>query len=251
MNYRTILALAGALLFLDSARAELAWQTDYNAALKQAKDEGKLVFIDFTGSDWCGWCMKLKAEVFDTPDFAAFANANFVLVEADFPRHKQLSAQQKASNDALASRFNVDGYPTIYIVNGDGKPVARGGYVPGGPNAFINELKKTPGITWKAPAPAGPNSGAAGGKTAPPDPEKLWAGITAPPKRYEDLKLTGLSGPASRRLAIINNQTFAPGEMARVKLKDGEVKVLCKEIRSKSVIVQADGSGETELFLGR
>jgi hypothetical protein len=69
-------------------------------------------------------------------------------------------------------------------------------------------------------------------------------------KRYDDLKLTGLSGTATRRFAIVNNRTFAPGETARVKLKDVEVKLLCKEIRERSVIVQLEGDTETrELFL--
>jgi RNase P subunit RPR2 len=69
-------------------------------------------------------------------------------------------------------------------------------------------------------------------------------------KRYEDLKLTGLSGTAKRRFAIVNNQTFTPGETARVKLKDGMVTVTCKEIRDRSVLVQVEGTKEAqELFL--
>jgi protein disulfide-isomerase len=252
MNYRSLLAAAGALCLLNSAaRAELTWHTDYDVAVKQAKDEGKLVFIDFTGSDWCGWCMKLKAEVFDKPEFAAFANANLVLLEVDFPKGKPQTDQQRANNAALATKYGISGYPTIFVVNTEGKPVARGGYVPGGPDAFIAALKKTPGVTWKDSEPVTSAPARSTAKTAPPNPDALWADIAATPKRYEDLKLTGLSGTSNRRLAIINNQTFAPGEVARVKLKDIEVKVLCKEIRARSVVVQLDnGADAKELFLG-
>jgi thioredoxin-related protein len=251
MNYRSVWASVVALCITTIAtRAELTWLTDYDAALKQAKDEGKVVLIDFTGSDWCGWCMKLKAEVFDKSEFATFANANLVLLEVDFPKRKAQSDQQRVSNASLQNKFGVAGYPTIFLVNANGQPVARGGYVEGGPGAFIGELKKAPGVTWKDPGSSAPVSSATA-KTAPPSPDSLWAGIAAPPKRYDELKLTGLSGSASRRLAIINNQTFAPGETARVKLKDAEVKVLCKEIRAKSVVVQLDGASDPkELFLG-
>jgi protein disulfide-isomerase len=251
MNYRLLLGLAVILCTTPIAtHAELNWLTDYETALKQAKDEGKAVLIDFTGSDWCVWCMKLKGEVFDKPEFAAFASANLVLLEVDFPRGKAQSEQQRTSNENLARKFAVSGFPTIFLVNAEGKPVGRGGYIQGGPSAFITEIKKAPGVAWKEPDAAAASRSTTG-KTAPPSPESLWAGIAGTPKRYDEVKLTGLSGPANRRLAIINNQTFAPGETARVKLKDGEVKVFCKEIRTKSVVVQLEDAAEArELFLG-
>src|SRR5580700_7288575 len=71
--------------------AEAEWLTDYRAALNQAGRENKFVMLDFTGSDWCGWCKKLKAEVFDQPEFIDYANQSLVLVEVDFPHAKQLS----------------------------------------------------------------------------------------------------------------------------------------------------------------
>jgi thioredoxin-related protein len=248
MNSRSILAVAGALcLAISTGRAQLNWLTDYNSALKQARDEGKLVLINFTGSDWCGWCIKLKAEVFDRPEFAAFANANLVLLEIDFPRRKAQTEQQRINNSILQNKYRVEGYPTLVVAGDNGRPMHMLGYVPGGPRPFIAEVKKTPGVVWKA---AGAVPPPAGSQSPPPSPEQLWAGIAAAPKRYDDLKLTGLSGPATRRFAMINNQTFMTGETARVKLKDGEVGVLCKEIRAKSVLVQMDGATEAkELFL--
>lgn len=238
--------LAVAALGISAARAELTWLTDYDAAVKQARDEGKVVLINFTGSDWCGWCIKLKGEVFDTADFASFASANLVLLEVDFPRRKPQSAAQRKANEALQEKFRVQGYPTLAVVNSGGRQLAELGYVEGGPAAFIGELKKTRGVSWKnagnAPSSAG-NKPAAG--EAP-----LFGGQTFPAKRYDELKLTGLSGTATRRFAIVNNQTFAPGESARVRLKDGEVKLLCKEIRARSAIVLIEGTTEPkELFL--
>ena len=248
MNCRSILAVAGVLCLATFAgRAELNWLTDYDAALKQAHTERKLVLIDFTGSDWCGWCIKLKREVFDTREFGVFANANLVLLEVDFPRRKAQTEQQRAKNSVLQSKYGVEGFPTVIVANPDGHPLAQLGYEAGGPKAFIAGLKKIPSFSWKdgAAAPAL----AANTPTKPDEP--LWCGITFPPKRYDELKVTGLSGTAARRFAIINNQTFAAGESAHVKLKEGAVNVLCKEIRAKSVIVQVEGANEAkELFPG-
>jgi len=253
MNSRFIRVVIVALtlaLGIAAGRAQATWLTDYDVAVSQASKEGKLVLIDFTGSDWCGWCMKLKEEVFDTREFAAFAQANLVLLEIDFPRRKAQAEQLRAHNAVLQNKYRVEGFPTVILANPDGQPRARLGYEPGGPSAFISVLKKLPGYAWKD-APPVPGAPVVPAKKSPPQPdEPLWGGVAFPQKRYEELKLTGLSGPAARRLAIINNQTFGPGETARVKLKDREVKLLCKEIRDKSVIVQIEGAAETkELFL--
>lgn len=249
MNRHPVLALITSFVLAATiGRAQPTWITDYNSALKQARAEGKLVLINFTGSDWCGWCMKLKAEVFDKAEFADFANANLVLLEVDFPRRKAQSEQQRMNNSILQTKYRVEGYPTLFIANDSGRPMRMLGYVTGGPRAFIAEMKGTPGVTWKE---AGATSPPAANPQGPaPSPDQLWSEIAAAPKRYDDLKLTGLSGSGSRRFAIINNQTFAAGETARVKLKGGEVSVLCKEIRAKSVLVQMDGGTDTkELFM--
>jgi protein disulfide-isomerase len=132
---------AAATLFHASAEGSL-WQTDLPKAQAQAKTEKKLVLLDFTGSDWCGWCIKLNKEVFSQNEFIEYAKKNLVLVEVDFPRKKQLSAAQKQANDALAKKYNIQGYPTIIVLNGDGKKVGELGYQPGGPKPFIAELDK-------------------------------------------------------------------------------------------------------------
>jgi thioredoxin-related protein len=111
--------------------ADLAWKTDLPAAEAQAKKEGKLVLLDFTGSDWCGWCKKLDAEVFTKPEFEAYARKNLVLVEVDFPAQKPQSASLKAANAALGKKYQVDGYPTLILLTPDGKQVwNQVGYAP-------------------------------------------------------------------------------------------------------------------------
>jgi protein disulfide-isomerase len=119
-----------------------AWSTDYQAALKKAKKEKKAILADFTGSDWCGWCIKLKDEVFSKPEFQAWAAKNVVLLELDFPRKKALSPDLKKQNDKLARDFDVKGYPTIVLINGKGEEIGRLGYEKGGPETWIKSAEK-------------------------------------------------------------------------------------------------------------
>jgi len=122
--------------------AELGWLTDLDKAQQKAKAEKKMVMLDFTGSDWCGPCIKLNKEVFSTDEFGKYAKDNLVLVEVDFPQHKQQSAAQKKANEELEKRFKVEGYPTIILLNAEGKKIGELGYQPGGPKAFIAQLEK-------------------------------------------------------------------------------------------------------------
>ena len=132
--------VCGALLQAEAA--ELNWLTDLPKAQAKAKEEKKLVMLDFTGSDWCGWCIKLNKEVFSKPEFAEYASKNLVLVEVDFPRTKKLSAELKKANAALQEKYKIQGYPTIIVLNSDGKKVGELGYEPGGPKPFIAGLEK-------------------------------------------------------------------------------------------------------------
>ena len=134
--------LVGAWAFLQAGAAELTWTTDLPKAIEKAKAEKKLVLIDFTGSDWCGWCIKLKDEVFSKPEFAEYAQKNLVPVEIDFPRKKQQSAELKKANAELAKKYGIRGYPTIVVLDGEGKKVGQLGYMKGGPKAFIGEVEK-------------------------------------------------------------------------------------------------------------
>jgi protein disulfide-isomerase len=125
-----------------ASSAKEGWLTDYKQAQAEAKANKKLVLLDFTGSDWCGWCIRLDREVFTRPEFQDYAKKNLVLLEVDFPRAKELSAAEQIQNKGLAQKFQIEGFPTIVVLDGDGKVIGALGYTPGGPSAFIAELEK-------------------------------------------------------------------------------------------------------------
>ena len=131
-----VVFLASSSLFADE------WTTDYKAALQQAEKDNKLVLVDFTGSDWCGWCIKLDKEVFSKSDFKSYAKKNLVLLKIDFPRSKAQSAALKQQNQDLSKQFNIQGYPTVVVLDPKGQKVGELGYMEGGPKAFIGELDK-------------------------------------------------------------------------------------------------------------
>lgn len=143
VSMRSVIAAVVLLLGVAANQAaEAVWVTDYEAALKQAKAENKRVLLDFTGSDWCGWCIKLREEVFDTTAFGNYAKDKLVLVEIDFPRGKAQSDELKKQNAELAKKFKIRGYPTIILLDGDGKVLGQTGYQPGGPYKYIRDLDK-------------------------------------------------------------------------------------------------------------
>ena len=135
------LTLALLLLATVTARAELTWLTDLDEAKKVATKENKKLLVDFTGSDWCGYCIKLHKEVFDTPEFEKFAK-DYVLVELDFPKRKEQPAAEKAKNQAAQKKYGVNGFPTVIIINSSGKVLNRAeGYAPdSGPDAYLPKL---------------------------------------------------------------------------------------------------------------
>ena len=139
---KTLIAVVAALALYSASAGEREWLTDLPKAQAQAKKENKLVLLDFTGSDWCGWCIKLKEEVFDLKEFKEYAAKNLVLVEVDFPRKKELAAEQKKANEALQEKYEIEGFPTIIVLDGEGKKVGNLGYMKGGPKAFIAKLEK-------------------------------------------------------------------------------------------------------------
>jgi len=106
----------------DEAGEKLAWLTDFAAAKKQAAADKKPILMFFTGSDWCIWCQRLHEGVLDKPEFAEFSK-KLVLVEVDFPQEKELPAELKKQNVALAEQYKVDGYPCTVVLAADGETI--------------------------------------------------------------------------------------------------------------------------------
>jgi len=136
---RCFLAAVALCLSVLSLSAADAWLTDLDEGIKVAKAEKKAILVDFTGSDWCGWCIRLKKEVFDKKEFAA-ATKDFVLVELDYPQKKKQSAEVKAKNKALSEKFGIEGFPTIMLLDANGEPFAQTGYQAGGPAKYLAHL---------------------------------------------------------------------------------------------------------------
>jgi len=126
----------------DALAAKPGWLEDFEAAKTQAAAEKKHILLDFTGSDWCSWCVKIDKEIFAKADFKAFSVKNLLLVELDFPQGKQLPAVLKAQNDSLGRQFKVDGYPTLVLLDPAGKEVGRWvGFKP----TLLDEIRKITG----------------------------------------------------------------------------------------------------------
>ena len=139
--FLALTALSAALALAGFARpavaAEGIWQTDFKAAQAQAKKEKKNLLVDFTGSTWCGWCIKLHNEVFYKEPFTTEAPKQFVLVELDFP--EQMEEAKKEYRD-LAEKYKVEGFPTVLVMDAEGQVIAHTGYHEGGPVEYLKQL---------------------------------------------------------------------------------------------------------------
>lgn len=129
-----------ALLGLATPVSAADWLENYEEALALAQKENKPILVNFTGSDWCGWCMRLDKEVFATVEFSSWASARVVLLKLDFPRTKPQSQKLWEQNKQLAGDFGVRGFPTILLLNPDGTPKAQTGYRQGGVAAYLQYL---------------------------------------------------------------------------------------------------------------
>ncbi len=128
---------------------ELTWHTDLDKAMAISKKKKKPLLMFFTGSDWCGWCIKLQKEVFKTPEFEAWAKRNVILVELDFPRRTAQEEAIRMQNAQLQQTFQIRGYPTIWFVKATKKKkqvnfdkLGSTSYVAGGPAAWLEGANK-------------------------------------------------------------------------------------------------------------
>ena len=129
------------------------WVSDFEKAKQAAAAEGKDLLIDFTGSDWCGWCIKLRKEVFDLDAFKTAAPKNFVLVEIDFPQNKtKLTKETQEQNAKLQTQFGIQGFPSIVLADAQGRPYAQTGYQAGGPEKYLPHLDELRAVKAKRDA---------------------------------------------------------------------------------------------------
>ncbi len=119
---------------------ELLWLKNFEEAQEISKLELRPILVNFTGSDWCGWCIKLDNEVFSQSAFIDYANKNLILLELDFPNKIPQSEEIKKYNRNLATKYGIRGFPTILLLNAEGEVIAKTGYQKGGAEKYIEHL---------------------------------------------------------------------------------------------------------------
>ena len=124
-----------------SEESSAIWMTQFSEARAMAKNEGKPILMDFTGSNWCGWCVKLKKEVFTKPSFLGFANDNLILMTVDFPRGVHQEEWLVDQNNKLLDQYGVNSFPTIILTDYNGNLLGRTGYKSGGSENYVEHLK--------------------------------------------------------------------------------------------------------------
>ena len=143
MNRKGLFAIAAVICagVASATSTPAGWTDDFEAAKKQAAAEGKLLLVDFSGSDWCGWCKKLDREVFAKPEFLKGVKKDFVLVMIDSPNDKSLlSAKAAKQNPELQRQYKISGYPTVLILDAEGEVLEQTGYREGGPKKYVKYL---------------------------------------------------------------------------------------------------------------
>ena len=147
----SLLMLAGALAATVLAKTPAGWNDDFESARKLAAKDGKPMLVLFTGSDWCRWCVKLEGEVFSQPAFSSVIPKEMVPVFLDFPRDEMaITPVQRSKNEALARKYGIRGFPTVLLMDAKGDVIARTGYRPDGPEAYVAHLREL--VASKQPA---------------------------------------------------------------------------------------------------
>lgn len=134
--------LASAALLGSGVFAAEGWLTDYDKAKALAREQNKHLLIDFSGSDWCVWCVRLDEEVFQQEAFKAYAEENLVLLLVDWPQSGADSMEIQAKSEPVLREFGVSRFPTVIILEPGGTAIGKTGYQPGGGEAYVEHIKK-------------------------------------------------------------------------------------------------------------
>jgi thioredoxin-related protein len=205
-----LLTLMACGLVARAAAAETAWLDSVPMAMVRANKENKIILLDFTGSDWCGWCQELVGDTFSRREFMDYARRNLILVEVDFPMHKAQPAELKAANNALKKQYGVRGFPSIVVIKSDGTVLwTQNGYVPGGARAMIANLDRiNPNPRPEAPiaaavpiAPVTRPPAVASPKPAPP-----------PPNPADSIKVQAILYSTTHASVVVGGRTCEEGD---------------------------------------
>lgn len=142
INSLAALALGSLAALSTPALADEVWFDDFDEAAAFAKEQGKDLLVDFTGSDWCGWCIKLHDEVFQFDSWMEAAQKDYVLVALDFPRAEEIKAKvpNPERNAELQAKYGIRGFPTILLMTADGEVFGSTGYQAGGPEKYLEHM---------------------------------------------------------------------------------------------------------------
>ena len=142
MRRFSIILVAFGIVTACSAVADgSGWMTNFEKAKQVAASRNIPILVDFSGSDWCSWCIKLEREVFSQSAFKEYAKENIVLFVADFPSKKKLPVDEEKQNKELAQKYGIRGLPTVLLLDHNGKVLAKTGYKPGGAEAYVTHIK--------------------------------------------------------------------------------------------------------------
>ena len=136
------LVMVAAVALSAGAFAAEGWLTDFEKAKAQAKEQNRHMLIDFSGSDWCGWCIRLDKEVFQKQEFKDYAKDNLVLLLVDWPQRAANSKEVQAKSKPVMEEFGISSFPTVIILDPQGDAIAKTGYREGGPEAYIKHIKQ-------------------------------------------------------------------------------------------------------------
>ena len=124
----------------NAAVSEITWMTDFDAAKSLAKAQSKPMFVFFTGSDWCPWCIKMDTQILSTPEFQQALAQKMIFVKIDFPRQTKLDKATKDQNDKLSKTYEIQGFPTVILLDSNGKKIDKLGFQAGGGAKYAQKV---------------------------------------------------------------------------------------------------------------
>ena len=125
----------------EKGSGNLKWHENFEEVVAEADSTGKPILINFTGSDWCPYCIMLEKEVFSKMPFEKWAEKNAVLFKCDFPRKIHQPDSVKQQNNSLAQKYGIQGFPTVLLIDARGNILAQSGYESGGSASWVKSLK--------------------------------------------------------------------------------------------------------------